>query len=62
MTYSAGGFGGDLALSISLRSHGIPLASTFAHCVAVSRMDRCSRRSSGGVGGLPRPRFAVSMG
>lgn len=43
---------------MSRRSHCNPLASTFAHCDAVRRMERCSRRSSGGAGGRPRGRLS----
>lgn len=46
---------------MSLRSHSMPNASTFAHCAAVSRMDRCSSTSSAGFGGLPLGRFVCSM-
>lgn len=57
--YSSGFRGLDR--SISLRSHEMPSASTFAHWAAVSRIERCSRRSSGGAGGLPRGRLVCSM-
>lgn len=56
-----GYFSGDLARCMSLRNHSIPHASTLAHCAAVSRIERCSRRSSGAAGGLPRGRFGSSM-
>lgn len=38
-----------------------PLASTFAHCAAVSRIERCSSFASGGVGGRPIGFFGCSM-
>ena len=50
------------ARSISARSHSIPNFSTFSHCAAVSRIERCSSLVSGGAGGLPRGRFSGSMG
>jgi len=50
-----------LARCIRVRSQAAPLASTLAHCAAVRRIERCSRRSSGGAGGRPRLVFAVSM-
>lgn len=53
--------GGGLALSMSFRSHQMPCASTFAHWAAVSRIERCSSFSSGGVGGRPLGRFSCSM-
>lgn len=52
---------GGLARWIKWRSHAMPKASTLAHCAAVSRIERCSSRSSGGVGGRPRGRLVVSM-
>lgn len=58
---SAAGLGATFARWMRARNQGMPLASTLAHCKAVSRMERCSKRSSGGVGGLPRPRFSSSM-
>lgn len=58
---SAAGLGAPFARWMRVRSQGMPLASTFAHCAAVRRMERCSSRSSGGVGGRPRPRFRSSM-
>lgn len=45
--------------SMSLRSASMPPAvSIFSHCLALSRIDRCSRRSSGGTGGRPRGFFS----
>lgn len=53
--------GGGLALSMSFLSHGMPSASTLAHWAAVSRIERCSSFSSGGLGGRPLGRFSCSM-
>ena len=39
--------------SISLRSAARPAASTFAHCDAVRRIERCSSFSPGNFNGLP---------
>ena len=47
--------------SISWRSAARPAASTFAHCGAVRRMERCSNLSSDGFGGLPTGFFGVSI-
>ena len=47
--------------SMSLRNASMPAASIFAHCAAVSRIERCSSLASGGTGGLPRDRFSCSM-
>jgi hypothetical protein len=53
---SVGGF----ARWMSLRSQGIPKLSTFSHCDAVRRIERCSSLSSGAFGGRPRGRFLGS--
>ena len=47
--------------SMSLRSAASPAASTFAHCAAVSRMERCSSISAAGFGGLPSGFLKVSI-
>ena len=47
--------------SMSLRSAASPAASTFAHCAAVSRMERCSKFSPGNFSGLPMRFLGVSM-
>ena len=47
--------------SISLRSAAIPAASTFAHCAAVRRIDRCSSFSPGNFKGLPICFFGGSI-
>lgn len=49
------------ARSIRVRSHAMPCASIFAHCAAVSRIERCSSFVSGEAGGLPLDRFGSSM-
>lgn len=46
---------------MSLRNQAMPYSSIFAHCAAVSRIERCSSFASGGVGGLPGGRFGCSM-
>lgn len=58
--HSSGGFGG-LALSISLRSHSMPCACTFAHCASDRRTERMDSSSSGDFAGRPRERFSFSM-
>lgn len=59
--FGSGGVDGAFARSMSFRSQGMPLRSTFAHWEAVRRMERCSRRCSGVTGGRPRERFSGSM-
>jgi len=46
---------------MSIRSAPKPAASTFAHCAAVSRMERCSSFSLAGFWGLPRGFFRGSI-
>lgn len=58
---SAGFYSFGRARSIKARNHSMPNFSTFAHCAAVSRMERCSSLASGGVGGRPRGRFGSSI-
>ncbi len=51
------------ARSMRRRSQSTPpFASTFDHWDALSRIDLCSRRSSGGVGGRPIGFLGCSMG
>jgi hypothetical protein len=56
-----GAYFGPRARSMSLRSHSNPMASIFAHCAAVSLIERCSSLSSGGFGGRPPRFFGGSM-
>lgn len=61
LAHSSVGSRGGLARWISWRNQPMPSASIFAHCASVSRIERCTRRSSGGVGGRPRGRLVGSM-
>lgn len=54
-------FPGARQRSSSLRSAGRPAASILAHCAGVRRMERCTRRCSGGTGGRPPGFLGCSM-